>query len=143
MPWHELFIRVPVAKKVLHQIQKFFRYLLSLKNWVGWIRTKRKKNSNLKNVHFEKNCPNVQIHIIFLFHDSFNNFSLKVETTWAGSVVKPISETRNSNDVIMFAWFIHSPILKRYNVKKNRSKCTKFTATTKIRQIKTETRFTM
>ena len=102
-----------------------------------------KKNSNLKNVHFEKNCPNVQIHIIFLFHDSFNNFSLKVETTWAGSVVKPISETRNSNDVIMFVWFIHSPILKRYNVKKNRSKCTKFTATTKIRQIKTETRFTM
>ena len=44
-------------------------------------------------------------------------------------MVKSILETRNSSCVSMHAWLIHSWVknLKRCNVKKNNSKCTKIT----------------
>ena len=39
---------------------------------------------------------------------TFYNFALKIETSIAKRVVKPISETRNFNDVIVYVWFIYS-----------------------------------
>ena len=44
----------------------------------------------------------------------------------------------------LFCLFIHTEkILKRYKVKKNISKFTKFTVKSKVRQIKSEIRLTM
>ena len=42
---------------------------------------------------------------------AFYNFALKIETSWAEKVVKPILETWNTaNDVTVYVWFIHSQI---------------------------------
>ena len=60
-------------------------------------------------------------------------FALKIETSWAKKVVKPSLETWNANDVIVYVWFICSRIKtknknkKICSVKKNNSKCSKFT----------------
>ena len=43
------------------------------------------------------------------------NFALKIETSWAKKVVKPILETWNAvNDIIVNVWFIHS-LIKNFN----------------------------
>ena len=61
---------------------------------------------------------------------TFYNFALKIETSLAKRVVKPISETRNAN-ITVYVWFISSfldkKIKKPCNVKKENSKCKKFT----------------
>ena len=42
---------------------------------------------------------------------TFYNFALKIETSWAKKVVKPILETWNAaNNVIVYFWFIQSLI---------------------------------
>ena len=58
--------------------------------------------------------------VIFTLITTFNNFALKIEIIWAKLLVKPISETRNVNDVFMPIWFIHSRItnLQRIQCKK-------------------------
>ena len=38
---------------------------------------------------------------------TFYNFSLKIETSCAKKVVKPILETSNANDVIVYVGFIY------------------------------------
>ena len=43
---------------------------------------------------------------------TFYNFALKIETSWAKRVVKPISENRNTSNVIVYVWFVHSGIKK-------------------------------
>ena len=49
--------------------------------------------------------------IIFPFITIFYNFALKIETSWAKKVVKPILETWNAvNDVTVYVWFIRSLI---------------------------------
>ena len=39
---------------------------------------------------------------------TFHNFALKIETSWAKRMVKPVLETRNANDVNTHVWFTHS-----------------------------------
>ena len=39
---------------------------------------------------------------------TFHNFALKIETYWAETVVKPIFETWNVNDVTVYVWLIYS-----------------------------------
>ena len=41
------------------------------------------------------------------FLNSYNNFTIEIETSLAKRVVKFISETRNGN-VIVYVWFIYS-----------------------------------
>ena len=72
--------------------------LTTTENWVDWISTRRVRERawKLKNISF------------FHFMTTFYNFALKIETSIAKRVVKPISETRNFNDVIVYVWFIYS-----------------------------------
>ena len=45
----------------------------------------------------------------------FYNFALEIETGWAKKIVKHILETWNAaNDVIVYVWFIHSLIKKKF-----------------------------
>ena len=48
---------------------------------------------------------------------AFYNSAIKIETSWAKKVAKPILETRNAaNDVIVYVWFIQS-LIKDYKNK--------------------------
>ena len=38
----------------------------------------------------------------------FYNFTFKIEASWANKVLKPIMETWNASDVIVYVWFIYS-----------------------------------
>ena len=53
--------------------------------------------------------------------DTFYNFTLKIETSWAKKVVKSILETWNVNDAIVYVWFIYfwKKKLNKCYVKKN------------------------
>ena len=53
--------------------------------------------------------------------DTFYNFTLKIETSWAKKAVKSILETWNVNDVIVHVWFIYfwKKKLNKCNKKKN------------------------
>ena len=75
---------------------------------------------------------------------TFYNLALKIETSWAKKVIKPILETWNTSDVVVHVWFINSRIKKFKNMqcKKNNSKCTIFTIKTKIIQIESKIRST-
>ena len=44
------------------------------------------------------------------------NFALELETSWAKKVAKPILETWNVNNVVLYVWFIHSRIKKIKNM---------------------------
>ena len=93
---------------MFHQKHESYKYVPSLKNWVDWITTKQKKKShNLKNVLFEKNCPKIKKRI-FPLMTPFCNVTLKLETSWVKNVVKPILDTWNVIDVIVYVWFISS-----------------------------------
>ena len=41
---------------------------------------------------------------------TFYNFTLNIETSWAKKALKPIMETWNANDIIVYVWFIYSRI---------------------------------
>ena len=61
-------------------------------------------------VHFEK-CPEIKKKTTyFSIMNTFYNFTLKIETSWAKKVLKPILETWNTNDIIVYVWFIFSRI---------------------------------
>ena len=74
---------------------------------------------------------------------TFYNYAFKIKTCWAKKVIKPILETSNANDDIVYVWFILSLIkkLKSCNVQRNTSKCTKFTIKTKIIQIECKIKY--
>ena len=95
---------------MLHQKHESYKYVLALKNWVDWISTKReKKVTNTKMVYFEKKCPEIKRHV-FPPMTTFYNFTLNIETSWAKKALKPIMETWNANDIIVYVWFIYSRI---------------------------------
>ena len=105
-------------KNASHQKHESYKYGMPLKNWVDWITTRREKNvANTKMVHFEKKCPEIKKTTYFPLMTTFYNFTLKIETSWTKKVLKPILETWNANDVILYVWFIFS------RIKKNNSKC--------------------
>ena len=123
-------------KKTHYQKQVSYRYILSMKKMENCCNSKmyvlRKQAGKWKNMTF--------LH----FMTTVNDFALEIDTFWAKRVAKPILETRYVNDVCIYIWFIYSQIknLRRYNIKKNDSKCAKFTKKL-IRQIKSEIRLTM
>ena len=41
---------------------------------------------------------------------TFYNFTINIETSWAKKALKPIMETWNANDIIVYVWFIYSRI---------------------------------
>ena len=56
---------------------------------------------------------------------NFYKFALKIETSITKGVIKPISKTGNSIDVIVYVWFIYWFSVKKIKtciVKKNNSK---------------------
>ena len=60
---------------------------------------------------WEKLPKNLKENILFPLMTTFYNFALKIETSWAKKVVKPILETWNAaNNVIVYFWFIQSLI---------------------------------
>ena len=60
---------------------------------------------------WEKLPKNFKKNILFPLMTTFYNFALKIETSWAKKVVKPILETWNAaNNVIVYFWFIQSLI---------------------------------
>ena len=75
---------------------------------------------------------------------TFYDFALKIEASWVKKDVKPSLETWNVNDVIVYVWYIYSQIkkLKIWNIKKNNSKCSKFTKKTKIIEIESKIKST-
>ena len=62
---------------------------------------------------WEKVPQNKKKYIIFPRMTAFYNFALKIETSWAKKVVKPILETWNASNVIVYALLIHS-IIKNF-----------------------------
>ena len=75
-----------------------------------------------------RSAPKLNKHI-FPLMTTIYDFALKIETSWATKDVKSSLETWNVSDVIVYVWYIYSQIknLKIWNIKKNNSKCSKFT----------------
>ena len=46
------------------------------------------------------------------------NFTFKIETSWAKNVVKSILETWNTNDFIVYVWFIYRIYYRNKKTKK-------------------------
>ena len=68
------------------------------KNRVHWINTRWKKMSQSQKKYF-----------FFLMTTSYN-FALEIETSWARKIAKASLATWNTNDVVVYTWFIHSRI---------------------------------
>ena len=49
----------------------------------------------------------------FFLLNTFYIFTLKMETSWAKKFLKPILQTWNTNDVIVYVWFVYSRIEKK------------------------------
>ena len=49
---------------------------------------------------------------------TFQNFTLKIETSGSKKVVKSILEAWNFNDVVVYIWFIYFQVKKIKNAKK-------------------------
>ena len=118
-----------VRGKMLHQKRGTYKYVLSLKNWVDWTITRREKNTTTSKIYILGRSAQKLKNIFFSLLTIFYDFALKIETSWAKKAVKPSLETWNVNDVIVCVLYIYSQIkkLKIWNVKKNNSKCSKFT----------------
>ena len=129
--------------KMLHQKRGSYKYLLPLKNWVDWTTTRREKNATTSKMYILARIAQKLKKHIFPLMTTFYDFSLKIETSWAKKDVKPSLETWNVNDVIVYVWYIYSQIkkLKIWNIKKNNSKCSKFTS--KIIEIESKIKSTM
>ena len=41
---------------------------------------------------------------------TFYNYTLKIETSWARNVLKPILNIWNANEVIVYIWFTYTRI---------------------------------
>ena len=57
-------------------------------------------------VYFDK-CPEIKV-THFPIMTTFYKFPLKIETSCAKKVLKPILEIRNTNDVTVYVGFIYS-----------------------------------
>ena len=111
---------------MLHQKDESYKYVLPLKNWVGWISTRQEKKSTTSKTYIlRKRAPKFK-NLFFHFMTTFYNFALKIETRGAKRVVKSISETRYVNYIAMC--LVHSSSDKK-NEKawKNNSTYAKFT----------------
>ena len=63
-------IDILIVKRKNASSETSYRYVLTMKNWVEWITTRRKKNgTNTKMVHFEKMCPEIKKYIYFSPYD--------------------------------------------------------------------------
>ena len=121
---------------MLHQKNESDKFVPPLKNWAA-NHYVTKKCHNLKSEYFEKKYPKTKKKNFF----SVYNFALKIKTSLAKKIVKPILETWNAKHVIVYVLFIRfqtKKILPTCNVKKNNSKCGKFTIKTKIIQIESK-----
>ena len=95
---------------MLHQKHESYKYVLPQKKWVDWLTTRQEKNvTNSKMCILKKMCPKIK-KIFFPLVTTFYNFALKIETSWAKRVVKPILESWNAANVIAYVSFIHSLI---------------------------------
>ena len=121
---------------MLHQKHESYKFVLPLKNWAA-NHYVTKKCHNLKSEYFEKKYPKTKKKNFFPVY----NFALKIKTSLAKKIVKPILETWNAKHVIVYVLFIRfqtKKILPTCNVNKNNSKCGKFTIKTKIIQIESK-----
>ena len=85
--------------------------MLPVKYCVDWITTRQGKNvTNTKMVYFENKNQQMNKKHIFSHMTTFSGFTLKIETSWARNVLKPILEMWNANEVIVYIWFIYSRI---------------------------------
>ena len=105
-------IGILIVVRISASSKTSYKYVLTLKNWVDGITTRREKHvTNTKMVDIEKKCPEIKNkHHIFLLMTTFHNFTLKMETSWDKNVLKPILKTWNPNDAIVYVWFIYSRI---------------------------------
>ena len=84
-------IGIVIVKRKIASSKKSYKYILTLKAYVDWIITRWEKNvTNRKMVNFEKKCPEIKKKIYFPLMTTVYNFTLKVETSWAKKVLKPI-----------------------------------------------------
>ena len=59
-------IGILIVKRKNASSKTSYKYVVTLKNWVDWITTRREKNvTNTKMVHFEKKCPEIKKYIFF------------------------------------------------------------------------------
>ena len=78
-----------VKKNVLSKAS--YKYVLTLKNWVERITTRREKNvTNTKMVYLAKKCPEIKEKTYFPLMTTFYSFTIKMETIWSKKVLKPI-----------------------------------------------------
>ena len=84
-------IGILIVKRKNASSKTSYKNVLTLKNWVDWITDRQEKNiTNTKMVYFEKKCPEIKKNHIFTLMTTFYNFTLKMETSWAKKVLKPI-----------------------------------------------------
>ena len=76
-------IGILIAKRKNASSKTSYKYVLTLKNLVDGITTRREKHvTNTKMVDIEKKCPEIKNkHHIFLLMTTFHNFTLKMETS--------------------------------------------------------------
>ena len=90
---------------MLHRKHESYIYVLPLKNLVDWITTRQEKNAATSKIYIlRRSAQNLTY---FSYMTTFNNFTLKINTSWAKKIAKSILETWNANDVIVYVWFIY------------------------------------
>ena len=82
----------------------FQRYILPLKNWTDRISTRREKYATISKMYAFLRKRAEKLKNVLLFHSmtAYHNFALKTENSWVERVVKPILDTRNTTDVIIY-----------------------------------------
>ena len=82
---------VLIVKRKNSSSKTSYKYALTLKNWVDWITTRPEKNvANRKMVHLRKSAHKLKKKTYFSFMTTFYNFTIKMETSLAKEVQKPI-----------------------------------------------------
>ena len=83
---------------MLHQKDKFYKYVLPLKK-VSWLdkHERREKNVTTSNIYILRKRAQKLENMLFLdIITTFDNFALIIEASWAEAEVKPILETEVS-----------------------------------------------
>ena len=80
---------------MLHQKNESDKFVPPLKNWAA-NHYVTKKCHNLKSEYFEKKYPKTKKKEFLPGLTNFYNFALKIETSSAKKIVKPILETWNA-----------------------------------------------
>ena len=76
---------------MLDQKHECFKYVLPLNNWLDWIGTRQENKCHKPT---KRAWKYTKVNIFFHCMTNFYNFALKIETSPAKRVVKPISETK-------------------------------------------------